>query len=346
MCLYPKVIKNPKYKANKKNGGVIPPITDERVVYVPIGCQNCMECRKQKARNWQVRLLEDLKEHKNGKFITLTFSDEAYAHYAKEFEVEGYELDNEIATRAVRLFLERWRKKYKKSLRHWLVTELGHNGTENIHLHGLIWTDESLDEVERIWNSGEDEEGNNLPNGYVWKGVESGWKNGKPTYKNYVNARTVNYIIKYVSKMDEKHKTYKSRILTSPGIGRCYTTKGDYKRNLFKLNSTREYYKSSSGHKIGLPIYWRNKIYSETEREKLWLMKLDKQERWVLGTRIDISQGEEIYYKALEEARRKNKQFGYGDDIKNWEMEQYERERRIIKQRTRLERARGKAART
>ena len=28
----------------------IPPIKDERVKYVPIGCQECIECRKQKAR--------------------------------------------------------------------------------------------------------------------------------------------------------------------------------------------------------------------------------------------------------------------------------------------------------
>ena len=44
--------------------------------------------------------------------------------------LQGYELDNAIAAYAIRKFLERWRKKFKKSLRHWLVTELGHNGIE------------------------------------------------------------------------------------------------------------------------------------------------------------------------------------------------------------------------
>ena len=34
MCLYPKLIKNPKYKANKKNGGNIPAVFDERVKLV------------------------------------------------------------------------------------------------------------------------------------------------------------------------------------------------------------------------------------------------------------------------------------------------------------------------
>jgi len=37
MCLYPKLIKNPKYKPNKKNGGIVPELKDIRVLAVPIG---------------------------------------------------------------------------------------------------------------------------------------------------------------------------------------------------------------------------------------------------------------------------------------------------------------------
>ena len=54
MCLYPRLIKNPKYKENKKNGGVIPAFLDERVLAVPIGCGECIECRKQNEyRDWE-----------------------------------------------------------------------------------------------------------------------------------------------------------------------------------------------------------------------------------------------------------------------------------------------------
>jgi len=107
MCLYPKLIKNPKYKSNKKNGGNIPEMKDKRVAMVPIGCGECMECVKQKANNWIVRLMEDIKTYKNGKFITLTFSNESYAKLAGLCKGEGYTLDNNIATLAVRRFLER-----------------------------------------------------------------------------------------------------------------------------------------------------------------------------------------------------------------------------------------------
>lgn len=63
MCLYPRLIENKKYRANAKNGGKIPPITDQRTRYVPVGCGYCVECRKQNARQWQARLLEDIKEN-------------------------------------------------------------------------------------------------------------------------------------------------------------------------------------------------------------------------------------------------------------------------------------------
>ena len=46
MCSYPRLIKNRKYIANKKNGGNIPPVSDLRVLMVPVGCGKCIECKK------------------------------------------------------------------------------------------------------------------------------------------------------------------------------------------------------------------------------------------------------------------------------------------------------------
>lgn len=321
MCIYPKLILNRKYKANKKNGGVIPAIKDQRTVYVPIGCQECIECRKQKARGWQIRLLEDIRHNRNGKFITLTFSNEEYTKLWHDTEgAAGYEKDNAIATLAMRRFLERWRKEHKKSLRHWMVTEVGHKGTENIHLHGIIWTDENLDKVERIWKYG-----------FIWKGQR---KNEKLI--NYVNEQTVNYIVKYISKKDEKHKTFKSKVLTSPGIGKDYINRKDAKLNIYNGNKTQETYRTRTGHQIAMPPYWRNKIYTDSEREQLWIQRLDRQERWVLGVKIDVSKDEKEYNQALWEARIKNARLGYGNGHPNWNREEYEKERRIILQHKRL----------
>ena len=125
MCLYPKLIKNRKYISNKKNGGNIPPVQDERVLWVPVGCGKCMECRKQKTREWLVRLQEDLRINKNAYFVTYTFNDTALALLENEIKgLTGYERDNEVCRIAVRRYTERWRRCHGKTLRHWLVTEL------------------------------------------------------------------------------------------------------------------------------------------------------------------------------------------------------------------------------
>jgi len=331
MCLYPKLIKNRKYIPNKKNGGNVPTVFDERVKYVPIGCQRCQECKKQKSREWQVRLLEEIRHDRTGIFITLTFSNQSIRELHDKLlndgwsNLKGYNLDNQIAIKALRLFLERWRKKFKKSVKHWFVTELGHEGTENIHIHGIIWTNKS-DHIRNIWNYG-----------HVWMGRE---ENGRII--NYVNEQTIGYIVKYINKQDLKHKYYTPKILTSPGIGKQFINRPDKNKNNYKGQDTIETYKTRTGHKMSLPIYWRNQIYTEDEREKLWLNKLDKQERWIMGEKVDVSNGYEEYNKLLKFHQERSNKLGYGNDKINWNDKQYEEERRELLIKDRIKNARTK----
>lgn len=295
---------------NKKNGGNVPVCNDERVKYVPVKCGECMECRKAIGREWRIRMLEEIKHNTNGKMITLTFSNESIKELAMTENVKGltgYNKDNKIAKLATRRFLERWRKEYGTSLRHWFITELGSGATEHLHLHGIVWTNESIDKIREKWRYGN-----------IWSG-------------QWVNEQTINYTIKYVHKKDKVHENYKPIILTSPGMGSGYTEGQDANNNKYKEGKTKEYYRARSGHKIAMPVYWRNKIYTEEEREKLWLEKLDKQERWVDGIKIDISKGEETYYKVLAEAQEKSNRLGYGDDSIDWEKRGYENARRELK---------------
>lgn len=313
MCLYSQPAKNRKYTENNKNGGIIPAALDIRTKWIKTTCGNCIECRKKKANDWRIRLLEDIKTNKNGKMITLTFSNEGIKEITEEHTIKrtdkktgeikkilikhlyGYDKDNQIATKAVRLFLERYRKEYGKSLRHWLITELGHKGTENIHLHGIIWTNKPMTEIERLWKYG-----------FIWKGHMI-----KGKILNYVNAKTVNYTIKYISKIDQRNKEYKGIVLCSPGIGANYISVNDI-TNAYKGKQTNETYRTDTGHKIKLPKYYRDKIYTEAERESLWLYKLDEKIKWVNGEKIDISNGEEDYKNVLQFYRRKNTELGYG----------------------------------
>lgn len=290
MCLYPILIKNPRYKSTKKNKGKIPECTDERTKFVPIGCGNCIECRRQKANGWRVRLTQEMRTNPQCYFVTLTFNNEAIDEIAAKWNVQE---SNALATIAVRKFLERVRKDTKKSVKHWLITELG-GENERIHLHGFIWSD-NIKRIMEKWNYG-----------FYYIG-------------KYCNDKTINYCVKYVMKTDEKHKNFKPVILCSKGIG------GDVNLQRCKFNGdkTNENFRLPNGRLTALPIYYRNKVYNETERQILWTQRLDKQERFVLGTRISIKDGDEEYYRQLKGAQEFNKRLGFGDNSDEWKKEPY-----------------------
>ena len=105
--------------------------------------------------------------------------------------------------------------------------------------------------------------------------IERIWNYGKTWAGTYVNERTVLYITKYVHKMDAAHKNYKPKILTSAGIGKAFLSRVDASKNIYKGRDTIEYYKSREGRKMALPKYYRNHIYTEEQREELWLSMLD-----------------------------------------------------------------------
>ena len=94
-----------------------------------------------KANVWRIRLQQEIQKKTNEKayFVTFTFNTESLIKLDKEIPegVEGYERDNRIAAKAIRLFTERWRKKYKKTIRHWLITELGGGRYEHLHVYVL-----------------------------------------------------------------------------------------------------------------------------------------------------------------------------------------------------------------
>ena len=157
-----------------------------------------------------------------------------------------------------------WRSKHKKSVKHWLVTELGQNNTERIHLHGIIFTDKTDEIINK-------------------------WKYGNVFIGSYCNEASINYIVKYLSKSDPLHTQYKPITLCSSGIGKGYVNRLDFANNKFNGILTRETYSFRNGSKSNLPIYYRNKAYSDDERELLWLKKLDENIRYVDGEKISVN---------------------------------------------------------
>ena len=103
----------------------------------------------------------------------------------------------------VRLCLERIRKQTGKSIKHWFITELGHEKTERLHLHGIVW------------GIGTD------------KLITDKWNYGITFTGYFVNEKTIQYITKYMTKIDEQHKDFVGKVLCSKGIGKGYTERTD-----------------------------------------------------------------------------------------------------------------------
>ena len=94
----------------KKNQGNVPECKDERLRYVPTKCGKCIECRKEKARNWRIRLAEELKNNPDALFITLTFNEDNYQKLAWELfkknkENLNYTEQNEMCKTAIIFFV-------------------------------------------------------------------------------------------------------------------------------------------------------------------------------------------------------------------------------------------------
>lgn len=289
-------MKNPRYKGGKEFL-----CDDRRKLYVSVGCGNCYECRKQKAQQWRVRLQEEIKVQKHAYFVTLTFSNESLIELANARNTLEC---NATAGKGVRRFLERYRKKYGKSLRHWLITELGHEGTERIHLHGVIFSDNiiTMQELNELW------------------------KYGRADTGIYCNERSINYIVKYVTKIDEKHKNYRPDIFSSAGIGKSFVTPRNKLMYQYTQGKSREDYRLNNGRQVALPMYYRNKFYTEEERNNLWTDRLDKGSLYVNGIEIknvNTAEGYAHYMRVLKAQQDWNRSIGYGDTSDKWKEEPY-----------------------
>lgn len=301
MCLYPVYGTNPKFRKNKKNKGNVPKCNDDRLKIVPFKCGHCIECRKQKQREWRVRLSEELKSS-FGYFVTLTFSNESLQELEKRTGLKWKENPNEVAKKGLRMFLERVRKITGKSMKHWFVTELGED-YDRIHLHGITFGQETASLLKNLWHYGN-----------VFIGT-------------FVNERTINYMTKYMLKVDVKHKNYTQIVLCSKGIGQCYIEKKQnwkwQKDNYKKINVPT--YTFRNGTKMAMPKYYKDRIFNEKERETMWLNNLDKGIEYIGGEPVNADDSKTInnlrnYYR--EQGRKI-----FFDDPQQWDEQKQERKR-------------------
>lgn len=240
-CLIPQRIINPHYRKLANELGVSYSDFDNREdYYIDVPCGVCHGCLKMRGNMWRLRLMHEyqslsLKERDNSYFMTYTISN-------KYIDIDPHKL--------WRLYQARVYKFCKKYLRHWVTTEFG-DDTNRLHLHAIIFNSPiSSYDIERLWTYGF-------------------------TSSKLLTPRRIGYITKYITKNNTKFildPDYKQRVFTSPGIGLDYCIKHGKNHHQSVLVP---FLYSNNGYVQALPRYYRNKIFSEDEREAMYKFYLD-----------------------------------------------------------------------
>lgn len=227
-CLKPIYRKNPRYQ-DRDIGDLPTPLPLDLYIYVP--CGKCVECRKSAARDWRCRLLFEIKESINkGEscyFVTFTVNPENYEIACSRPEVP------------IRRFLESYRKRCGKSLRHFFITELGET-TGRFHYHGIVF-------------------GSLLDVSYLRKL----WRYGY-SYFGWCSFRTGTYITKYILKPNPRNPEFRPRKFVSPGLGKSYVD-SDFAQTFYSETdpASASFVCKVDGFTYTLPRYFREKLYSE-----------------------------------------------------------------------------------
>ena len=103
-----------------------------------------------------------------------------------------------------------------------------------------------------------------------------------------MNERTINYIIKYITKRDEDNPEFNGKIFSSKRIGIGYINKDTLRRHKYQDRFKEETYRTKSGIKAALPMYNKKKIWTDQEREALRIIEEEKQTKYYNKTPIKV----------------------------------------------------------
>lgn len=308
MCTHKIRIRNKAFTGTKKNNYRPPKLWHTDLEYIEIPCGKCFECLKARGREWKVRCYEELIESRAATFFTGTITDDRIKYITEKYKIEKDDV-NTIITKELRLFLERIRKKHKDiRIKHWCVTERGHRGTERIHIHGLFFT-------------------NDLTTWQLNKLLYDNWTAGYSFYGKYVSLKTVNYIVKYLTKHDTIHPDFRGKMLVSPGLGRHYLDNERVKEiHRYRGENTNRSYTLNNGKKIPLPKYYCDKLYTDREKQMLMIINKSKGYEYVRGEKLENKTEEQrIIIKQKIEEYRIWDIMAHGDNPEYWAEQKFKK---------------------
>lgn len=111
---------------------------------ITVKCGKCYTCKRQKAQEWAIKLINELQYHKKACFITLTFdnrilNDKESIAVKKYGAKGGFVLKTDYSMKYFQKFIKRLRKKYNDTyISFFHVAEYGEK-TKRPHHHAIIY---------------------------------------------------------------------------------------------------------------------------------------------------------------------------------------------------------------
>lgn len=259
-CISPRLIVNRRYAkiaGSSSNAEVL--FRHAPDLYVRVDCGRCLPCQKKRSNYWRQRLIDEyvymVQRDPSLKykvyFVTLTFAN---SHYQRDIS-HAYE--------SFRLFRERYRKMYGRSLRYWVCNEYGEK-RGRLHLHALFFNPLcDVYTLRDLWSYGRVDMS---VVGDSSKNPERDPRKGIIYVTKYITKTVDSWFIKW----DDR-----SRIWCSPGIGLSYALDPDKRRwhshcgNLFfRVDDSGKYPQA-------LPRYYVDKMFSPVDKLRRSLNSLD-----------------------------------------------------------------------
>lgn len=191
-----------------------------------------------------MRLEYELKNSYSAHFVTLTYSDPPLGDFALPTLVK----------KDVQDFMKRLRKRIRDPIKYYLCGEYGEN-TCRPHYHVIFF---------------------NLPQEPL-KVLFDSWQHGL-IHIGEVTPRSIRYTLKYImqGKKNSSLHEYVQRpfALMSKGLGVGYVIS---RKKWHRDDITRNYVVQEGGKKTRLPRYFRDKLYSKTDKQKQRVIYEQKQ---------------------------------------------------------------------
>jgi hypothetical protein len=228
-------------------GACVSPFQKEHLTKIlDLPCGKCYECKTKRVSAWAFRLQKQAEISISAFFITITYAESPRTK--NNFQT--------ISKIDVQKFFKRLRKTQETKIKYYAVGEYG-SKTKRPHYHLIIFNlegtkDQVYNKIEKAWSL-------DSSMGHIHIGE--------------LNVKTIAYTLKYISK-ESKIPLFKrdDRLpefsLMSKGMGKNYLTPQMIKYHRSKMND-RFHVTTSEGFKIAIPRYYKDRIYTLKERQKI-----------------------------------------------------------------------------